>query len=180
MAQKRRRKNRKKLFLILFLTLLVMAGVVGYFVWDGYFRAEEKEDESSEMIEEVVPEEDKGGKGSTGDMIVEEKEPVVQYDGEDPNELDELTGVITYADVVGEKLMIRVNIDQFLEGGSCELSLIQGGVKYSASANINSVTTATCEGFDVLVNELGKGNYQIMIKLNAGGKTGTINGEVSI
>lgn len=180
MAQKRRRKNRKKLSLILFLILIVAAGAVGYFVWNGYFRTEEKGNDSSDMVEDVVLDGDMGGKGSADDMVVEEKEPVVQYDGEDPNELDGLTGVITYADVVGDKLMIRVNIDQYLESGSCELSLIQGSVKYSDTANINSVTTATCEGFDVPVNELGEGNYQITIKLNAGGKTGTINGEVNV
>lgn len=176
---RRRRKNGKKLGLLLFLVLLIVAGVVWYFVWSGYFKEDKEEDETTEVVENK-PNEDEGGKGSFGVTEEIEKEPVVQYEGEDPNESEELTGVVTYAGVAGGKLMIRVNIDQYLEDGSCELSLIQGGVKYSDSAKINSVTTATCEGFDVPVSELSGGNYQIVIKISAEGKTGTISGEAEV
>lgn len=178
---RRRRKNGKKLGLLLFLVLLIVAGVVGYFVWDGYFREDKEEDETTEVVENK-PNEDEGGKGSfdIAEEIEKEKEPVVQYEGEDPNESEKLTGVVTYAGVAGDKLMIRVNIDQYLEDGVCELSLMQGGAKYSDSAKINSVTTATCEGFDVPVSELGGGNYQIVIKISAEGKTGTISGEAEV
>ena len=105
-----------------------------------------------------------------------------QYEGDDPNTTEELTGVITYAGVNGDKLMIRVNIDQFLDSGECGLGLRQAGMNvYNTSARVvSNASTATCEGFDVPVNELGEGNYQITIKLNAGGKTGTINGEVNV
>ena len=176
MAQKRRKnkKSKKLLSIVLFLVLFVAAGVVAYLVWDGYFKEEKKEDESSEVEEEV-----EGGKGAAGEGVIE-KEPIVQYEGDNPNEAEELTGVVTYAAVKGDNLMIRVNIDQYLDGGSCELSLNQGGVKYSDIANISSVTTATCEGFNVPVSELGSGNYQIIIKLSSDGKTGTIKGEVNI
>ena len=179
MAQKRKKnkKSKKLLSVVLFLVLFIAAGVVAYLVWDGYFKEEKKEDESSE-VEEAVDDEE-GGKGAAGEEIVE-KEPVVQYEGADPNEAEDLTGVITYAAVSGDNLMIRVNIDQYLDSGSCELSLVQGGVKYSDIANISSVTTATCEGFNVPVSELGSGNYQIIIKLSSGGKTGTIKGEANI
>ncbi len=178
MAQKRRKnkKNKKILSVVLFLVLFVVAGAVAYFMWDGYFREDKKEDEDSEIVEEVE-EIEEGGKGA-GEVI--EKEPVVQYEGDDPNEAEELTGVITYAAVNGDNLMIRVNIDQYLEDGSCELNLVQGGVKYSDTADISSVTTATCEGFNVPVGKLGSGNYQIVIKISSGGKTGTIKGEVNV
>lgn len=182
MAQKRRKnkKSKKLLSIVLFLVLFVAAGIVAYLVWDGYFKEEKKEDESSEVeeVEEAV-EGEEGGKGAAGEEVIE-KEPIVQYEGDNPNEAEELTGVVTYAAVNGDNLMIRVNIDQYLDSGNCELSLIQGGVKYSNTANISSVTTATCEGFNVPVSELGSGNYQIIIKLSSDGKTGTIKGEVNI
>lgn len=180
MAQKRRKnkKNKKILSVVLFLVLFVAAGVVAYLVWDGYFRDDKKESEDSEFVEEAE-EIEEGGKGAvTGEVV--KKEPVVQYEGSDPNEAGELTGVITYAAVSGDNLIIRVNIDQYLDGGSCELSLSQGGVKYSDTANISSVTTATCEGFNVLVGELEAGNYQIEIKISSDGRTGIIKGEVNI
>ena len=76
--------------------------------------------------------------------------------------------------------MIRVNIDQYVDGGTCELSL-QGNTTYSDTANIaGGASTATCEGFNVPANMLASGTYQIIIKINSGGKTGTIKGEVNI
>ena len=180
MAQKRRKnkKNKKILSVVLFLVLFVVAGAVAYFVWDGYFREDKKEDEDSEVVDEVE-EVEEGGKGAVEEEMIE-KEPVVQYEGSDPNEAEGLTGVITYAAVNGDNLMIRVNIDQYLDGGSCELNLVQGGVKYSDSVSISSVATATCEGFNVPVSKLGSGNYQIIIRISSGDKTGTIKGEVNI
>ena len=177
--RKKNKKSKKWLYWVLFLVLFVVAGVVVYFVWDGYFKDDKKEDESSEIVEEKV-EEDEGGKGSVEEDIVVEKEQITQYEGDNPNEANELTGVITYAAVNGDNLIIRVNIDQYLDGGKCELNLIQNGVKYSDSSNIVSITTATCEGFNVPVSKIGSGSYQIVIKINSGDKTGTINGEVNI
>ena len=40
------------------------------------------------------------------------KDKYDEYAGEDPNEREDLTGVVTYAGVNGNNLMIRVNIDQ--------------------------------------------------------------------
>ena len=186
MAQKRkRRKNRKWILKLIIVLLLVAAVFVCYFVWDSYFKDKdgdietthkEQETEKVEKVEETEVAGEEGGKGN-----VAEKEKVVQYEGEDPNDLEELTGVVTYAGVVDGNLMIRVNIDQFLSGGSCTLSLIKEGSNvYSETTEIVSmVSTSTCDGFDV-VQGLSSGNYNIVIILNSEGKTGRISGEVSI
>ncbi len=176
MAQKR--KNSKKwIFWVLMLVLFVAAAVVCYLVWNNYFR-DKKEDKPTEEQSLVEEHEEKKAEEKKEETI--EKKKVVQYEGEDPNTQEELTGVVTYAGVNGDNLMIRVNIDQYLESGSCELSLMQNGVAYSDVANIvGSAATATCEGFNVPVSGLG-GDYEIVIKISSGDKTGTINGKVEI
>ena len=184
MAQKRK-KNKKVVWWIIVIILFVVAGVVVYFVWDGYFKDKggNKKDEGYGSVEEVIVVDD-GGKKETEskqDEEVVEKEPVVQYEGEDPNEEENLTGVMTYAGVSGDYLLIRVNIDQYLDSGSCELNLVQGGVVYSGIAGVvSSASTATCEGFNVPVGNLSAGNYQIVIKIDSNGKTGVIEGEVKL
>ena len=45
---------------------------------------------------------------------------------------------------------------------------------------IGSVTTSTCEGFDVPVTQLPNGKVSIVVKLSAGEKSGEIMGEVEL
>lgn len=182
MAQKRKRKKtRNPIFWIVVLILLFVASVIVYLVWDNYNNIVEEIDEP-EALEQV--EEDLEAKQET--MIVDEEDEsgkkVKQYEGDNPNKAEELSGAVTYAGVIEGKLMIRVNIDQYLGSGSCELRVLNGDtVIYNETANIvSSASTATCEGFDVSASRFDGGNYTIMIELESGDKTGSIRGEVSI
>ena len=157
--------------------MLIGAGIVCYLVWENYFR------ESAPVIEEETSIDIDREEDIEKNEPMEKKEEVIQYDGENPNETNELSGVVTYAGVTGNKLMIRVNIDQFLSGGSCKLRLVfEGDVElYSDEVNIiDSASTATCAGFDVPISGLRSGKYNIYINLSSGGKVGTISGEVSL
>lgn len=183
MARRRRKNKRKWVFRLFFLVLLITAIIVCYFVWDGYFK--DKKDKDRPMTHDessVVVDEEKKEDKEDAESVVIEKEEAVQYDGEDPNEGRSLSGVITYAGLTDSKLMIRINIDQYLTDGVCELKLIRGGtVVFNDSAGIvGSASTATCEGFDVTASGLGSGKLQIEIKISAGGKTGLISGEVEV
>lgn len=183
MAQKRK-KNKKYIFWVVLVALFVAAAVMCYLVWNNYFRDKGEDQQIEEQsvmekakMEEIEPEQAEEMK-EEGEK---EKESIVAYEGESPNKKEELTGVVTYAGVNGDNLMIRMNIDQYLASGSCELNLVRGDVVYKDTANIVSgAATATCEGFNVPVGGLESGNYQIIIKMSSGGKTGTIIGEVEI
>lgn len=193
MAQKRKRKkNKKRLFWFLMLILLVAAAVVVYFVWDGYFKGKgggkKESSQEVEKVEERIESEEgsadariEEGRGQLEDEVEDGKE-IVQYDGENPNKAESISGVVTYAGVSGERLMIRVNIDQFLDDGECILNLVcNGSTIYSDTARVvGNVTTATCEGFDVPVDGIGRGATDIMITINSGEKTGAITGKVEL
>ena len=183
MAQKRKQKKNKRWVLrFLMILLFVVAAAVCYLVWDAYFKTEKSVDEGVAEEVEVVEKPVENSDVTEVDLEVVEKEKVVQYEGEDPNVSEELTGVVTYAGVSGDNLMIRVNIDQYLESGKCVLSLTRDGNEaYTDEAGIaTAASTATCEGFNVPVSVLGVGDYEIIIRLSAGDKVGTIRGEASI
>lgn len=184
MVQKRKR-SKKWIYWVVVLVLMVTAGVVAYLVWDNYFRdnGEGNNEQKTVAVEEKKDEEKKEEAVDNNDSEREaEKEKVTAYEGGNPNKAEGLTGAVTYAGVSpdGKELVIRVNIDQYLGGGSCELNLVQGGVVYKDMANItSSASTATCEGFNVPAGGLS-GDYEIMIYMSSGEKTGTIKGKVSV
>ena len=113
---------------------------------------------------------------------VPEKEKVVQYGGEDPNKSEEVTGVITYLGKNGARFSVRVNIDQYLQGGTCTLYMIQDGVaKYTATANVvDAAATSTCQGFDIPLTELPSGHVNVKISIATSTKSGTITGEANL
>lgn len=185
MAQKgRKRKSKKWINGIIFLVLIVAAGVMCYFVWDAYFRdkTEKPGDGGSEVQVAGDDKEDKKEEIEVKSDGSTEKPKVEQYDGDDPNTLTGLTGVLTYAGVSNGYLRLRVNIDQYLSSGTCILVLSRNGNQiYSDYTNIvDSASTSTCEGFDVLASELGTGGLQIKITLASGDKNGVITGEATI
>lgn len=174
----RRRRKKSWISWLIILVLLVVTGVICYLVWENYFKEKEiLEPEEEARIETVINNDEE----KELDEPVK-KEEVVQYDGENPNSNSGLTGVVTYAGVSGDNLMIRVNIDQYLNGGECMLLLsIAGNTVYSNVARvIDSAATATCEGFNVPMSLLEAGNYSILIEVSSGNKKGIIKGEVNI
>lgn len=183
MAQ-RRRRNRKWLWWGVGVILVAVLVAVGVSMGQGSSDGSRGDDqaESSESEEEVAGEGMATNESEDLDVETAEKKKVVQYEGDDPNEAEELTGVVTYAGVNSGSLMIRVSIDQYLVNGTCELTLERSGaIIYSSIANIvGDVAAATCEGFDVPVGELGGGEIGININLSADGRRGTIRGEASI
>ena len=108
---------------------------------------------------------------------------VPQYEGENPNTLHELTGVINYSAVAGENYTIRVSIDQTLGSGTCKLTMTADANTYTAEAPIiqSGSTTSSCEGFDIPLTELSASKkWSINIAISSGDKTGLIVGEANL
>ena len=185
-----KRKNKKKgLYWLCFFVLLAIGVAVCYFVWDGYFKKDKElindnvNDISTRQENKKEKTDSEQNKLAKQDIKNDaQKEEIVQYEGNDPNEAPTITGVVTYAGVSNNTLMIRVNIDQYLESGSCVLSLLDSGnVMYGDSANVvDSASTATCEGFNIPLSEIGGGDLKINIEVFSGDKSGVISGEVNI
>ena len=176
---KRRRRNVRWISWVILLILL--AGTVCYLVWENYFKDEKPVLNEGEKTEpEVTPGVPEEEKLPDGEPVV--KEEVVQYDGDNPNNSGELSGAVTYSEVSGDYLVIRVNIDQYLNSGTCRLRLEEFGSEiYHEAVNlVSSVTTATCEGFNIPLRATGTGEFKIFVDIESGGKKGLINGEVVV
>lgn len=179
------RRKKRKSGKIIFGILIVAALGVSAFVAYEYFLKPKEEDKPAEPSQIVTPTPVETpvdqGRGEAPEQPLE-KEPVVQYDGNDPNTNASLTGVVTYAGATANNIIIRVNIDQYIDGGTCKLNLSQNGaVVYTATSNlIADVTTATCDGFNLSRSVVGSGNFGISIELNSGDKSGIIGGELNL
>jgi len=102
-----------------------------------------------------------------------------QYEGQDVNKLDNLTGTVTYSEKAGNKYRIRVNINQFLKlPGICKLTVFSSGNSvYSETVNVvSNPSSGSCEGFDIPLANLPSGNLNFKIEVNANQKTGLIEG----
>ena len=192
---RKRRRSKKWIYYVLILVLIAAAGAVGYKVWEEYFQDEQPSgeqeagrgyDEPGEPSQTEQAEDSSGieSKGSAKDDVgTGEPEKVSQYDGANPNISNDITGVVTYAGVSGETLVVRVSIDQYLTSGSCALTLVRDGAEiYDEMARvIDSASTSTCEGFNVPLSKFdGTGKINIKIKVTAGEKSGIIDGEVKL
>ena len=182
MTQKRKR-NRKGLWVIvilMFIFVIIIGIVIGISnnndTNDGYNNESEKTEQKDDTRQEGKTESEKK------DEEVANQQKPVQYEGDDPNKSEELTGVVTYAGVNDGVLMVRVNIDQYITEGVCDLTLERSGdtIYNSIVSLIGDVSASTCEGFDIPVGGLGGGKTNIIINLNADGRTGTIRGEADI
>ena len=176
-----RRRNKKVLYFVIIMIVLVIVGVATFLVCKNIAQKNENEGGETEVAQEDNKKEEaknlSDDKNEDDENIPEKQVP--KYDGGDPNKAEELSGVITYAEVIGDKFMVGVNIDQFLASGSCNLSLIQNDkTVYNANAEIVAdVATSYCDGFAVPVSEIGSGEYEVVVEISSGNKTGTIRGK---
>ena len=176
----RRKRDFRWVKWLVFLVLIVVAIVMVIVVKNTYFS--EKVDEGNRGTTNTEEHKDKQSEEDVKDENKQQEDKAPQYEGESPNKSEVLTGVITYADVVDGELIIRVNINQFLQSGSCDLTISRNGVTYySQSAAIQeSVTTSTCDGYKIPITELPKGDLSVEINLSSEEKSGKITGRVRI
>lgn len=115
------------------------------------------------------------------DPGLEDKTP--QYEGEDPNLLDKLTGVIVYKDIDTENQVLHsaVTIDQYLQSnGQCIYNLKHDGVvmRTASAVAYPDVTTSVCGPFDLSLDGLSPGNYEIEVVMTGDDKRGIITEEL--
>ena len=192
-SQKKSRKNKIIVWSLFFLVLIILAGVIVYQILKDNNKSSkvpilpEKTEKIESKIEntdvtnsETIKTEDGTPKDAAAGRTPKTPE---KYEGQDVNQLEKLTGTITYSAKITDKYRILVNIDQFLKlPGTCMLSVISAGkVIYNDYVNIiSNPSSGSCEGFDIPLTKLSPGEYNIKIEVNANQKTGIIEGKVTI
>jgi len=182
----KRRKSYRWLWGIIFLVLIAGAVVVAVLVRNNFFDDSSNKNESANSSNTVSPnkpkDDTKKEEDKESDDNVSEKKDVPQYTGDNPNKADALSGVISYADVSGDDLIIRVNIDQFLSEGNCTINIVKNGsVAFTQTVGImESVSTSTCDGYKIPTSTLPKGDLQLEVLVQSGNRSGKITSRVRI
>ena len=192
-SQKKSHKNKIIVWSLFFLVLIILAGVIVYQILkDNKSRSKTPSLAGStrnieNKIENTNTPEAKNinNKDGTPEDAVAGRTPKTpeKYEGQDVNQLEKLTGTITYSAKAADNYRIRVNIDQFLKlPGTCKLIVISAGkVVYTDSVSvISNPSSGSCKGFDIPLTKLSPGEYDIKIEINANQKTGIIEGKVAI
>lgn len=180
---------KRPLFVVFLIVLAALGGLLFAKTLDDKYKTKETEEtsETEKKKEEKESEEKKEEKKETpaetpsdSSQSPDGKTPAA-YDGEDSNSFATLTGSISTARFSGDNLIIRVNIDQYLSSGSCDLHVTDGVNQITVSAQIlPEASTSTCEGFDVPTDSLKDFSRPLSVTINvtSGDKTGTITGSV--
>ena len=192
-SQKKSHKNKIIVWSLFFLVLIILAGVIVYQILKDNNKSSkapmlpektEKIESKIEKPQSVDAQSIKNEDGTPEDAAAGRTPKTPEkYEGQDVNQLEKLTGTITYSAKTTDKYRIRVNIDQFLKlPGTCMLSVISAGkVMYTDYVNIvSNPSSGSCEGFDIPLTKLSPGEYNIKIEVNANQKTGIIEGKVTI
>ena len=192
-SQKKARKNKVIVWSLFFLVLIILAGVIVYQILkDNQSRsktpslAESTQNIENKIENHNIPEAKTiNNEDGTPEDAAAGRTPKTpeKYEGQDVNQLEKLTGTITYSAKAADNYRIRVNIDQFLKlPGTCKLIVISAGkVVYTDSVSvISNPSSGSCKGFDIPLTKLSPGEYDIKIEINANQKTGIIEGKVAI
>ena len=192
-SQKKSHKNKIIVWSLFFLVLIILAGVIVYQILkDNKSRsktpslAESTQNIENKIENHNIPEaktiNNEDGTLEDAAAGYTPKTPE-KYEGQDVNQLEKLTGTITYSAKAADKYRIRVNIDQFLKlPGTCKLTVLSASrIVYTDLVSvISNPSSGSCEGFDIPLSKLPSGTYDFKIEVNANQKTGIIEGKATI
>ena len=192
-AIRKQRRNKAPIFIIFFFILAIIATIIVLKIFK-IIDQKGKPSSNSESTEIVHQKTDQPSTNNENQPIHTEdgtredaeagrtpKTPE-QYEGQDVNQLNKLTGTITYSEKSGDKYRIRVNINQFLKlPGTCKLTVTSAStiVHTQTVSIISNPSSGSCEGFDIPLSGIPSGDLNIKIEVNANQKTGLIEGRIT-
>ena len=190
---RRQRKNKAPIFIIFFFILAIITTIIVLKIFK-IIDQKGKPSSNSQATEIVHQKTDQPSTNNENQPIHTEdgtkedaeagrtpKTPE-QYEGQDVNQLDKLTGTITYSEKSGDKYRIRVNINQFLKlPGTCKLTITSAStIVYTQTVSIiSNPSSGSCEGFDIPLSSIPSGDLNVKIEVNANQKTCLIEGRIT-
>ena len=178
----KKKMSKKVIIITLVVVTLAVASAGAYFLFSPNDEKDTiKDSQSKETNSSTSTTEDQDTTSTNATEHEAEKDITPSYEGENTNTSQTLTGVINYAGVANDILMIRTTINQALSSGTCRLALSNGSATVTRDSNIAlNPSSSTCEGFDVPISELGSGNWTITITVTSDNRSGELKGNVTI
>lgn len=168
---------RRPITIIVAIILIVAVAIVAFFLL--------RPTKTEETTPNPAPNTSSSSTDSNNSTVVENPpDKAIQFEGEDPNKLEELTGSITRRSISNGELTVVASIDQFLSSdSSCRLVLKDSSgqeVRSTDSLPVTAeATSSACGPFTVPVNQLS-GTYTIDIVITSPDKSGHITAEINL
>lgn len=186
-----KKSPKKPLFIALTVgSIAIVASLVWYFAFYGETTDQNKETSLQQSKDTNKNQSPTQGDDNTvlpaevpNESVSHEKEKELPqlYEGENANAQSSLTGSISTKSVAGDYLIIRNTINQFVDSGTCDLTLSSGNTTVRRSAEIiQNPSSSSCAGFDIPLSELRSGQWSIEIYVSSEGKSMTLKDAISI
>lgn len=164
-----------------FLLILAAVILITVLVCKNFFKLDDKQGQDNPKAPDTTQQPSDHQPERPEDQDLENKTP--QYEGEDPNLLDKLTGVIVYKDIDSSNQVLHsaVTIDQYLHNdGQCVYNIKRDGavLRTASAVAYPDVTTSVCGPFDLSLDGLSPGKYEIEVIMTGDGKRGILTEEL--
>ena len=189
MTRKKQVRKRKTKQVIFFLVLIIVAGIVGFLVYDAYFKDNKKKEVETEKVEEKEETkeevEEETREESRKKEVIEENGEIKKEDGvrvideNDPNNSETVTGYISNSGVKGDYYKIMVVTEQALSEGECKLELENGDATITETAEVTAHPNSASCSFKIDNEKVLEGKHTAKITITTtGDRSGIITGEV--
>ena len=178
MYLKPKKENKKRTRVIIIVAAAIVLGLIIVFIVFQIINNQKPDNKSNNSSSTSTSQTNQESSTTTK----EDPKKVTQYEGNDPNDSNELTGSITSAFIANGQFILRVNINQYISGGTCTLTMTKGTSTFTRTVPlIANVSSSTCQGFDAQASEVSTGTWHAVIDLNSNdGKKGKIESEVNL
>lgn len=133
----------------------------------------EQKSESSDVKKEESKEE-----GKSTEPTPEAEKNNTQYEGENPNNSESLTGIINYIGISDDTLSVRVSIEQSVAGTCVFTITTPSGKTINGSSAISVGPTSSFCSFSTPAQE--SGSWKVSVGATSSDKHGTITGEANL
>lgn len=174
---------RRPIVIVIGLVIIAVVAVLVVFIVKAVSSSQEVDPDNSNSVTAEAPfkEEEVTTPGYEEATKIGDEKTIPQYEAENPNTLEELTGSIVYTDIESGTVTTMVSIDQYLyNGGTCELKIKSGStiVTTASSPIVADVTTSHCGPITASIQS--SGTYELEITFSADNKTGLITTNINI
>lgn len=162
--------SRKKVLIIISIVVLLLLSAGSYFAYRHFYSTDKKDTPSVNYEEATTEQKNAGNKTKDGSVNSgNESKPNSGSDqAEAPIPQDngkrKISATMTTANQNGSLMQIRFDLGGVTSSGTCTLSLKKGSKSVTKSAGVQALAgSTTCKGFDIPMNELSAGTWQVTL-----------------
>lgn len=178
------RKKNKKLITTLSILAIIILCIGGYFAYkylnsSPVSQLDKPNNRGAGTSQNSTPTADKN------DAPPMDKTPKQFDPPSNPQSIDKSNNIPIVINTITDEntLYVRTTISELLGEGDCKLTLVNKSVSKPitlTSKIINSASSSSCDGWDIKLNTLSSGSWQIRVDITSGSRSGTSLRDINI